>query len=91
MKISEKLHLPVAMAGNRQDAVVNSFGVQVAQCSSLDYVEPIVRAANAHDDMLTALRSAESFISGFEGDEVQEGIDELLAGIRGAIAKAEGR
>lgn len=45
----------------------------------------------ASPEMLVVLRSAESFISGFEGDEMQEGVDEMLAGIRGAIAKAEGR
>lgn len=44
-----------------------------------------------HAAMLGALRRAESFISGFEGDELQEGIDEMLAGIRGAIAEAEGK
>lgn len=44
----------------------------------------------ASPDMLAELRKAESFISGFEDDELQEGIAELLAGIRGAIAKAGG-
>ncbi len=46
---------------------------------------------DAASDMLAALKKAESFISGFEGDELQEGIADLLAGIRAAIAKAEGR
>lgn len=41
--------------------------------------------------VLTALRSAESFISGFEGDELQEGVREKLTMIRAAIIKAEGR
>lgn len=44
----------------------------------------------ASPDLLAELRKAESFIAGFEGDELQEGIAELLAGIRAAIAKAEG-
>lgn len=39
---------------------------------------------------VTALRRAESFISGFEGDELQEGIDDLLSEIRAAIKQAEG-
>lgn len=43
----------------------------------------------AAPDMLDALRLAESFITGFEGDELQDGIDERLATIRAAIAKAE--
>jgi len=42
-------------------------------------------------DPIEALRKAESFISGFEGDERQEGIDEMLSDIRAAIAQAEGR
>lgn len=32
-----------------------------------------------------ALEAAESFISGFEGDELQEGVDQLLAEIRTAL------
>ena len=34
-----------------------------------------------------ALEHAGNFIAGFEGDEAQEGIDELLAEIRAAIGK----
>lgn len=33
-----------------------------------------------------ALREAEAFISGFEGDELQDGIDALLAQTRGALS-----
>lgn len=32
-----------------------------------------------------ALEAAESFISGFEGDELQEGVDRLLADLRAAL------
>ena len=39
--------------------------------------------------LLGALKSAESFMAGFEGDELQEGIDERLRLIRDAIAQAE--
>ncbi|WP_313479184.1 hypothetical protein [Stutzerimonas kunmingensis] len=35
---------------------------------------------------VNALAAAERFVGGFEGDELQEGIDELLAGMRLAIA-----
>ena len=42
----------------------------------------------ASNDILEQLQKAEDFISGFEGDEMQEGIDDLLSGIRAAIAKA---
>lgn len=33
-----------------------------------------------------ALREAEAFISGFEGDEMQEGVDAILAQARGALS-----
>jgi hypothetical protein len=55
------------------------------------YVEIDEKELVGGADMLSELRKAESFISGFEGDDLQEGIAELLAGIRGAVAKAEGR
>ena len=47
-----------------------------------------VRLIAAAPKLLGALTSAGSFISGFEGDDLQEGIDELLAVIRAAIAEA---
>lgn len=53
-----------------------------------DQVEAARRAFGA---MLPALIVAESFMSGFEGDETQEGIAGNLATIRAAIAAAEGR
>lgn len=40
-------------------------------------------------DVLAALKTAERFMSGFEGDELQEGIDEKIAQIRRAIVIAE--
>lgn len=43
------------------------------------------------DPVLSALRAAENFISGFEGDEVQEGIGETLALIRSTIQTVESR
>jgi hypothetical protein len=39
--------------------------------------------------LLHALKLAEDFMAGFEGDELQEGIGDRLAAIRAAIAKAE--
>lgn len=39
--------------------------------------------------MLAALKEAESFVSGFEDDETQDGIDVLLADIRSAITAGE--
>jgi hypothetical protein len=49
------------------------------------------RLIAAAPELLEALGSAERFVSGFEDDEVQEGIAELLAKIRAAIAKATGQ
>lgn len=51
----------------------------------------IVRRVNLHDELVEALRAAENFIVGFEGDSMQEGIADLLALMREAIAKAEAR
>ena len=56
-----------------------------------EQAEADARLMAASPDMLPALRKAESFIAGFEGDELQEGIDEMLSEIRAAIAKAEGQ
>lgn len=55
----------------------------------------ILTKANAHlmaaaPEMLAALDRAEAFIAGFEDDETQDGITEMLAAIRAAIAKAKG-
>ena len=52
--------------------------------------------ANAHlsaagPDMLAALKAADRFMGSFEGDEMQDEIDERIALVRAAIAKAEGR
>lgn len=44
----------------------------------------------AAPELLRMLIEAESFMSGFEGDEMQDGIDKKLADIRALIAKAEG-
>lgn len=52
--------------------------------------EANARLIAAAPELLAALDKAESFIAGFEGDELQEGIDEMLSEIRAAIAKAEG-
>lgn len=48
------------------------------------------RLIAASPDLLAELEKAEAFMSGFEGDPLQEGIDEKLANIRAAIAKAKG-
>lgn len=52
--------------------------------------EANARLIVAAPEILIALIAAESFISGFEGDELQEDIDALLASIRASISKAGG-
>jgi hypothetical protein len=44
--------------------------------------------ASGTNELVEALTKAERFIAGFEGDELQEGIDALIAEIRAALAKA---
>lgn len=67
---------------------------------SLAMIEPTDDASEADanacliaaaPEMLDALRMAERFMSGFEGDDLQDGIDEKIAATRAVIAKAEGR
>ena len=41
-------------------------------------------------DLLEALERAEAFIDGFEDDDTQEGVKEMLAAIRAALANAKG-
>ncbi|WP_155416672.1 hypothetical protein [Burkholderia vietnamiensis] len=42
---------------------------------------------SASPEAIAALVKAEAFISGFEGDTMQEGIDELLSEVRALIQK----
>lgn len=49
----------------------------------------IVHACNNFYEMWVALKKAEGFIAGFEGDAAQEGIDVLLRDIRAVLAAAE--
>jgi hypothetical protein len=68
-------------------------GECIALRSGIAHIWPTVRDANlrlcsAAPDLFDALEYAESFISGFEGDEMQEGVDERLVQIRAALKKA---
>jgi len=40
--------------------------------------------------LVGALKGAEGFVSGFEDDGMQEGVTDMLAAIRAAIARAKG-
>lgn len=48
-----------------------------------------VKLAATAPKLLDALKKAELFISGFEEDEIQENIEELLSVIRDIIREAE--
>lgn len=52
----------------------------------LDHID---RLTAERDELLAALTRSESFIAGFEGDELQDGIEGLLKVIRTAIAKVQ--
>lgn len=49
------------------------------------------RSISTDDFTLSLLERSESFICGFEGDEDQDGIDELLRDLRTAIAQLQAR
>lgn len=57
--------------------------------TAAEQVRAYLAASPAESTVQTALVAAERFIAGFEGDELQEGIDDLLALIRGAIMPAD--
>lgn len=54
----------------------------------MDYCQGNARLIAAAPELLAALQLAEAFMAGFEGDELQEGMDGKLAAARAAIAKA---
>lgn len=45
----------------------------------------------AAPDLLDALKSLKSFLNGFEDDDLQVGVVDMLTTARAAIARAEGR
>lgn len=86
---AELVNIMLKDDGQDPDADSNQWGIHLellqdthgaAHC----YVE-INEVLVAGPDPIAALVLAESFIAGFEGDELQEGIDDLLATVRGAI------
>lgn len=97
MQISAHLHLPLKLAKNRSDEIVNSFGVAVARCNSVDYVGPIVAAANAYDTMLETLRAVLPLLEQEAKQRQASGVaeymavaDKAVARVKATIAKAEG-
>lgn len=78
------------------DTIDSSDGAQrLAQCKAMAPfeveeitlpLEPQSPAAPYTGKLLEVLQGAESFIAGFEGDELQEGVEGVLSGLRAAIA-----
>ena len=94
MNISEQMHLPLRMSTQRFDTIVNSFGINVAECTSVDYVAPLVRCANSFDMLLAALKLAEKHIDHVCGETTEEDLPDWFADLKtisAAIAWAEGR
>lgn len=97
MNLADHIHLPVSLAANRSDEIVNSFGVTVARCKSVDAVIPIVIAVNARDEMLATLRGNLVLIEEELKNRQLSGVPEYIAPVaaaaertKKAIALAEG-
>ena len=80
IKSPDKKHSPVALVRVAGNGLGPSMAAREANA----------RLIAAAPDLLAALEGAEGFISGFEDDETQESIGQLLQTIRAAIAKAKG-
>jgi len=78
---------PVPEIGG-SDAVDYYGGHLVAESIAPRNAEFIVRACNAHAQLVAALLVADDFMSGFEGDDMQEGIDTKITQVRRALAAA---
>ncbi|MDR6954144.1 hypothetical protein J2X65_003512 [Ancylobacter sp. 3268] len=90
--IKNALHTPLRLSDRRSDVVTNAFGVDIAQCMSVDHALPLIHAANCHDDMLAALIGLVG--NGFTDEELARRWSWRIEDIRtarAAIAKAEGR
>jgi hypothetical protein len=74
--------------GKTVDAAELHDSLCMALPSHPDTPASVSRHANT---LLHALKVAEAFMAGFEGDETQDGVDALLGQTRSAIAQAEGR
>ncbi len=79
-------------AGNRRIAFMALPGCrdQQERRKAWREIKANARLIAAAPELLAELEKAEDFMSGLEGWDLQDGIDEKLAGIRAAIAKAKG-
>jgi len=73
------------------EAALYKWREQATDCEVAELIDDgltaITEANTERTELLDALERAQGFIQGFEDDESQEGIAELLATIRAAIAK----
>lgn len=75
------LHTPLKLSTRRADVIVNAFGVDIATTASVDHALPIIRAVNAHDDLLAFVRTvlAGASITGRWLDSTGTAIDEATS------------
>jgi hypothetical protein len=94
-ELLEMLKLAVArvkLANEEGDPILSAWlpGAQATISKTDGHADAITPPSSGGiERMLDALRRAERFISGFEGDPLQEGIDDDLDAIRAAIAELE--
>ena len=78
---------PVPEIGGSEDVAYYG-GHLIAESIAPRNAAFIVRACNSHEPLVAALKVADKFLSGFEGDELQDGIDSKITQIRRALAAA---
>lgn len=92
-------HTPTLECGDPDGDVypVNQNGLRVAEAFSMEMQEAIVRAVNAHEELLNALKAIEARINGVFDDQhllaygaLGTTTDDILNIAEQAIAKAEG-
>lgn len=83
-------HLIGTRAEAKHICTVNNLPPHVLANRDQSTAEANARLIAAAPDLLAALDRAEAFISGFEDDDTQEGVTEMLAAIRAALANAKG-
>lgn len=97
MRIADHLHLTLRRADHRQDVIVNSFGIKIAECVSMDFAGPLIHAANCHDGMLEELKlqaiALRQEIATTDPRQCMRltSLQIRLDRLEGVIAKAEGR
>ena len=84
-----KLRRTVASYEAHDPAVAIDFDKRILKNLVGDAIADISTLADLATDLLGALKAAEAFIAGFEDDEAQDGMAELLDMVRRPIAQAK--